>query len=84
MRSEGLGVSGLLDWMLQEFVALGNILTNISDNSVVVSCENAFALLDHEGCQDMGKVTDAGYQFPEPSELKACSSRIQAVKKAFL
>ena len=36
-RSEGLGVSGLLDWMLQEFDVLGNILTNISDNSVVVS-----------------------------------------------
>jgi len=37
-RSEGLGVSGLLDWMLQEFDVLGNILTNISDNSAVVSC----------------------------------------------
>ena len=83
-RSEGLGVSGLLDWMLQEFAVLGNILTNISDNSAVVSCENAFALLEHEGCQDMSKIADAGYQFPEPSELQACSSRIQAVKKAFL
>ena len=83
-RSEGLGVSGLLDWMLQELDVLGNILTNISDNSAVVSCENAFALLEHEGCQDMSKIADTGYQFPEPSELKACSSRIQAVKKAFL
>ena len=36
-RSEGLGVSGLLDWMLQEFAVLGNILTNISDNFIVVS-----------------------------------------------
>ena len=70
--------------MLKEFSVLGNILTNISENSAVISCENAFALLEHEGCQDMGKVTDAGYQFPEPSELKACSSSIQAVKKAFL
>ena len=83
-RSEGLGVSSLLDWMLQEFAVLGNILTNISDNSAVVSCENAFALLEHEGCQDMSKIADAGYQFPEPSELQACSSRIQTVKKAFL
>ena len=82
-RSEGLGVSSLLDWMLQEFAVLGNILTNISDNSAVVSCENAFALLEHEGCQDMSKIVDAGYQFPESSELQACSSRIQAVKKAF-
>ena len=70
--------------MVQEFAVLGNILPNIYDNSAVVSCENAFALLDHKGCQDMGKVTDAGYQFTEPSELKACSSRIQAVKEAFM
>ena len=83
-RSEGLGVSCLLDWMLQELAVLGNIMTNISDNSAVVSCENAFALLEHEGCQDMSKIVDAGYQFPESSELQACSSRIQAVKKAFL
>ena len=83
-RSEGLGVSGLLDWMLQEFDVLGNILMNISDNSAIVSCENAFAFLEHEGCQDMSKIADAGYQFPEPSELQACSSRIQTVKKAFL
>ena len=83
-RSEGLGVSGLLDWILQEFAVLGNILTNISDNSVVVSCEDAFALLEHEGCQNMVKIADAGYQFPESLELQACSSRIQSVKKAFL
>ena len=75
-RSEGLGVSSLLDWMLQEFAVLGNIRTNISDNFIVVSCENAFALLEHEGCQDMSKVANAGYQFPDPSELQACSSRI--------
>ena len=83
-RSEGLGVSGLLDWILQEFAVLGNILMNISDNSAVVSCGSAFALLEHEGCQDMSKIADTGYQIPEPSELQACSSRIQAVKKAFL
>jgi len=59
-------------------------LTDISDNSIVASCENAFALLEHEGCQDMVKVVDSGYQFPEASELKNCSSRIQAVKRAFL
>ena len=82
-RSEGMGVSSLLDWMLQEFDVLGNILTNISDNSVVVSCENAFVLREHEGCQDLSKIADAGYQFPESSELHACSGRIQAVKKAF-
>ena len=82
-KSSGLGVSGLLDKMVQEFAALGNILTNISDNSAIVSCENAFALLEHEGCQDMSKIVDAGYQFPESSELHACSGRIQAVKKAF-
>ena len=84
VRSEGLGVSGLLDWILQEFAVLGNILMNISDNSAVVSCGSAFALLEHEGCQDMSKIADAGYQFPESLELQACSSRIQSVKKAFL
>ena len=83
-RSEGLGVSGLLDWILQEFAVLGNILTNISDNSVVVSCEDAFALLEHEGCQNMVKIADAGYQFLEPSNLEACTGRIQAMRKAFL
>ena len=83
-RSEGLGVSGLLDWILQEFAVLGNILTNISNNSVVVSCEDTFALLEHEGCQNMVKIADAGYQFLEPSKLEACTGRIQAVKKAFL
>jgi len=83
-KSEGLGVSGLLDWILQEFAVLGNILMNISDNSAVVSCGSAFALLEHEGCQDMSKIADAGYQFPESLELQACSSRIQSVEKAFL
>ena len=55
LRSSGLGVNGLLDWMLKEFAVLGNILTNISDNSAVISCENAFALLKREGCQDLGQ-----------------------------
>jgi hypothetical protein len=82
-KFDGLGVSILLDWILQEFAVLGNILTNISDNSIVVSCENAFALLEHEGCQDMGKIADPRYQFLESSELQACSSRIQSVKKTF-
>jgi len=50
VKSSGSEVFGLLDWMLREFAVLGNILTNISDNSAVVSCENAFALLEHEGC----------------------------------
>ena len=82
-KSSGLGVNGLLHWMLKEFVVLGNIMTNVSDNSDVVSCENAFALLEHEGCQDMGKIADPRYQFLESSELQACSSRIQSVKKTF-
>ena len=84
LRSDGLGVNGLLDWMLKEFAVLGSILTNISDNSAVISCENAFALLEHEGCQDLGKIATPGYQFPESSELEACSSSIQSVKKTFL
>ena len=83
-KSSGLGVSGLLDWMVQEFAILGIILTNISDNSSVVSCENAFALLEHEGCQDMGKIVDPGYQLSDPSELEACAARVQSVKKSFL
>ena len=70
--------------MLKELAVLGNILTDISDNSVVISCENAFALLEHEGCQDLSKIAAPGYQFPESSELEACSNRIQSVKKAFL
>ena len=60
-KTDGLGISGLLEWILQKFAVLGNILTDISDNSDVVSCENAFALLEHEGCQDMGKIADPGY-----------------------
>ena len=35
-KSGGPEVSGLLDWMLKEFAVLGNILTNISDNSAVI------------------------------------------------
>ena len=84
LRSNGLGLNGLLDWMLKEFAVLGNILTDISDNSAVISCENAFALLEHEGCQDLSKIATPGYQLLESSELEACSSRIQTVKKAFL
>jgi hypothetical protein len=64
LRSSGLGVNGLLDWMLKEFAVLGNILTNISDNSAVISCDNAFVLLKHEGCQDLDKIAALGYQFP--------------------
>ena len=70
--------------MLKEFAVLGNILTDISDNSAVISCENAFALLEHEGCQDLSKIAAPGYELPESSELEACSSWIQPVKKAFL
>jgi len=77
-------LSGLLDWMLKEFAVLGNILTNISDNSAVISCENAFALLEHEGCQDLDKNAAPGYQLPEPSELEACTGRIQSMKRTFL
>ena len=84
LRSDGLGLNGLLDWMLKEFAVLGNILTDISDNSAVISCENALALLKHEGCQDLSKIAASGYQFLESLELEACSSRIQSVKKAFL
>ena len=84
VKSGGPEVSGLLDWMLKEFAVLGNILTNILDNSVVSSCDNAFTLLEHEGCQDLGRVAAPGYQFPESSELEACFARIQSVKRAFL
>ena len=84
VRSDGLGLNGLLDWMLREFAVLGNILTDISNNSAVISCENAFALLEHEGCQVLSKLAAPGYQLPESSELEACASRIQAVKKSFL
>ena len=59
-------------------------MTDISDNSAVVSCENAFALLEHEGCQDLGKIADPGYQLPDSQELEACTARIQSVKRSFL
>ena len=84
LRSDGLGLNGLLDWMLKEFAVLGNILTDILDNSAVISCENTFALLEHEGCRDLIKIAAPRYQLPESSELEACSSRIQTVKKTFL
>ena len=82
--TDDLGLSGLLDWLLQEFDALGSILTDVSDNSAVVSCENAFALLEHEGCQDPSKVAEPDYQLPEASELESCVSKVKAVKKSFL
>ena len=82
-KSSGLGVNGLLDWMLKEFVVLGNFMTNVSDNSAIVSCENAFALLKHEGCQDMGKLIDPRYELPDSAEIAACAARIQFVKRAF-
>jgi len=63
--------------MLKEFAVLGNILTDISDNSAVISCENAFALLEHEGCRELSKIAAPGYQLPESSVLEACLGRIQ-------
>ena len=84
LRSDSLGLNGLLDWLLKEFAVLGNIPTDISDNSAVISCENVFALLEHEGCQDLIKIAAPGYQLSESSELEACSSRIQTMKKNFL
>ena len=84
VRSDDLGLNGLLDCMIKEFAVLGNILIDILDNSAVISCENAFALLEHEGCQELSKIAAPGYQLPESSVLEACLGRIQAVKNTFL
>ena len=77
-------MSGLLDWIPKEFFILGNILTLTSNNSAVVTCKNAFALLEHEGCQDLQKLTAHEYRLPEPSEMEASIANVQTVKRAFL
>ena len=84
VKGSRIEVSGLLDWIPKEFSVPGNILTLTSDNSAVVACKNAFALLEHEGCQDLQKLTAHEYRLPEPSEMEASIANVQTVKRAFL
>ena len=78
------GVAGLLDWLLQEFEFLVNILSMVSNNTAVLACESVSAVLSREGCPKLDKITACDYAFPTYSELEAEISRIQVVKKAFL
>jgi laccase len=63
------GASGLLNWILKEFSSLAGILNIASDNSAVISCESILAMLDHEGCQDLSRLSSHDYVFPLHSDL---------------
>ena len=54
------------------------------DNSVVVACEGAFALLEHEGCLNLEKLAAPDYQLPGQSRLEASMVKAQSVKIAYL
>ena len=78
------GASGLLDWLLNEFEDLSQILASVSDNTAVVACESVMAVLAHEGCPDLDRIGNRDYVFSEPSELEEDTAKVQAVKKLFL
>ena len=78
------GASGLLDWLLNEFEDLSQILASVSDNTAVVACESVMAVLAHEGCPDLDRIGNRDYVFLEPSELEEDTAKVQAVKKLFL
>ena len=78
------GAAGLLDWLLTEFEGLRSILTSVSDNTVIMTCESVLAILAREGCQDFEKIAARDFVFPEHSELGGDIMKIQTVKKSFL
>lgn len=55
-----------------------------SDNSAVISCESVLAILDHEGCQHLSRLSSGGYVFLAYSDLGLNILNIQVVKKAFV
>jgi len=77
------GSSGLLDWLLNEFEDLSQILSSVSDNTAVIACESVMAVLAHEGCPELERIGHRDYVFPGPSELEDIA-KIQTVKKLFL
>ncbi|RLM56270.1 hypothetical protein C2845_PM10G10230 [Panicum miliaceum] len=52
-----------------------------SDNSAVISCESILAILDHEGCEDLSRLSSSDYIFPAYSDLDPNISKIQMVKR---
>ena len=78
------GSSGLLDWLLNEFEDLSQILSSVSDNTAVIACESVMAVLAHEGCPELERIGDRDYVFLGPSELKEDTTKVQTVKKLFL
>ena len=78
------GASGLLDWLLGEFEVLGEVLSNVSDNTAVMTCESIMAILACEGCPELESMGSRDYAIPEYSELDEDITKIQGVKKAFL
>jgi len=78
------GITGLLDWMLNEFVGLRDILVAVSDNSAALACESILGLLDQEGCQDIEKLGAKEFKYPTYSDLKKNLVDVQSAKKMFL
>ena len=78
------GASGLLDWLLNEFEDLSQILSSVSDNTAVMACESIMAILAHEGCSELDRIGDRDYVFPEHSDLEDEIAKVQVVKKFFL
>ena len=53
---EEADASGLLDWLLSEFDVLRDVLSMVSDNTAIMTCESVLAILAHEGCPELGKI----------------------------
>jgi hypothetical protein len=78
------GAKSLLNWILNEYSSLVDILNMASDNSAVISWENILTIFDHEGCEHLSLLSSSDYVFPAYSDLDQNISSIQSVKKAFV
>ena len=77
------GVAGLLDWLLGEFEVFGSVLSSVSDNTAVMTCESIMAVLSHEGCPELDRIASQDFIFPEYFELDDEIAKIQAMNKSF-
>ena len=78
------GVAGLLDWLLGEFEVFGGVLSSVSDNTAVMTCESIMAVLSHEGCPELERIASQDFIFLEYFELDDEIAKIQAMNKSFL
>ena len=73
-----------MDWLLAEFEGLGEFMTSVSDNTVVMARESVMAILSREGCLELERIAAWDYAFLDHSELEDEIAKVRAVKKSFL